>query len=503
MAEQGALGGPVPGADGAASAATAYRRPKATPRRVVLVDRLADWTISVGGLAVIAAVFGIMAFLVEVVVPLFEGGSVTAAVHYPLPLPAGEAPPARPLAIATDEYGALGVALQADGRFESFLLASGRLLEAGRVDLGPAPVTAFARTARGGHLIVGFADGSVRLGRLDASSPVLRADALPAGLEALPTGRAPTGARSTRRSPAATGGAWRRCSSSRRRSRSRPRGGRSSPPTCGSAASAERPSRAFVGVDDAGAIGARPQRVAHQHADPRGHRHGDAPRAADAWPQGEVAAVLLTERADEVILAERERNARPLRRAQHRAARPRRVEGRRARHGADLEPRVPDRRAGAGRRSERRRRQRLVPGRAARRRHHRRSLPGPRPHPRAPARRRRQHGPEPAQQELRDRRRAGERLAAPRHERAGAAAPRRGAPGAGRRGRPLAPRRRRRSRSTTRARPRTGGSTCRTRRRRSTRSSARSGTRAIRSRAIPGSRRPAPTSSSRSSPSSR
>src|SRR5574338_1413430 len=97
-----------------AAPAGAYRRPKATPRRVVLVDRLADWTISVGGLAVIAAVFGIMAFLVNVVVPLFAGGSVTGSARYPLPA-AGDPPPERTLALALDEYGALGVALHADG----------------------------------------------------------------------------------------------------------------------------------------------------------------------------------------------------------------------------------------------------------------------------------------------------------------------------------------------------------------------------------------------------
>ena len=52
------------------------RREKSTRRSVLIADKVADWTITVGGLGVIVAVFGIMAFLVNVVIPLFTGGSV-------------------------------------------------------------------------------------------------------------------------------------------------------------------------------------------------------------------------------------------------------------------------------------------------------------------------------------------------------------------------------------------------------------------------------------------
>ncbi|HEY8351944.1 MAG TPA: hypothetical protein VIK87_05325, partial [Sphingomonadales bacterium] len=50
-----------------------HRRDRTTRRSVILLDRLADWTITIGGLGVIAAVLGIMVFLVNVVVPLFTG----------------------------------------------------------------------------------------------------------------------------------------------------------------------------------------------------------------------------------------------------------------------------------------------------------------------------------------------------------------------------------------------------------------------------------------------
>ncbi len=162
------------------AAVSAYVRPKTTPRRVVWVDRAADRIISVGGLTVILAVFGIMAFLVQVVVPLFSGGSVLAAHRYALPALSG-----RLLTTATDEYGTVGVRIASGGEIETFHLPSGRRLSALALHLGEAPVTAFARTLRGGHLIFGFADGSVRFARLTFRTELLDPGSLPAELEDL------------------------------------------------------------------------------------------------------------------------------------------------------------------------------------------------------------------------------------------------------------------------------------------------------------------------------
>ncbi|HEX2485534.1 MAG TPA: ABC transporter permease subunit [Myxococcota bacterium] len=272
----------------------------------MVADRVADWSISIGGLAVIAAVFGIMAFLVEVVVPLFAGGSVESAVHYALPAPAAEPSRARPLALASDEYGSVGVVLHADGGFESFHLGSGRLLEAGRLELGSVPVTAAARTPRGGHLILGFADGSVRFGRIDLAAEVVPLERLPVGLAPLPTGERTDGRAVYGAIP---GGDWRRVAPVIELQEAKPLS------TSGRAivaadvrvgGSAERPSRSFVGVDDAGAIFlARSQS--------RTNMMSGAVTVADSRSQlpslaagRDVAGVLLTERGEEVIVAERD-----------------------------------------------------------------------------------------------------------------------------------------------------------------------------------------------------
>jgi phosphate transport system permease protein len=52
------------------------RQNRVTRRSVLIIDRLADWSITVGGLLVIVAVFGIMLFLAQVTVPLFTGAAL-------------------------------------------------------------------------------------------------------------------------------------------------------------------------------------------------------------------------------------------------------------------------------------------------------------------------------------------------------------------------------------------------------------------------------------------
>ena len=63
---------------GPAPSATPRRPPRKTRRSVLVVDAIANWTITIGGLGVILAVFGIMVFLAEVVWPLFSGSHVIA-----------------------------------------------------------------------------------------------------------------------------------------------------------------------------------------------------------------------------------------------------------------------------------------------------------------------------------------------------------------------------------------------------------------------------------------
>jgi len=285
-----------------APAATPYVRPKATPRRVIWIDRLADWTISLGGLAVIVAVFAIMAFLVQVVVPLFVGASASAPTRYALPpIPAQHG---RLLDLATDEYGTLGLEVYASGFVEIFHVPTGQRLSASALDLGAAPATAFSRTLADGHVVFGFPDGSLRFGRITTGIEVLPADAAPAGLARLSDRDATDGSAVY---SALTGAQLRRVAPIVELAPPEP----AAPGARAIAAldlrvggSVERPTRAYVTVDEAGAV------VLHR-SDSRMNlltRQLTTSVSRVELPAvpglGQVAGVLLTQLADEVYLAE-------------------------------------------------------------------------------------------------------------------------------------------------------------------------------------------------------
>ncbi|MCC7273550.1 MAG: ABC transporter permease subunit [Alphaproteobacteria bacterium] len=153
------------------------RRRKDTRRSVIIVDRIADWTVTVGGLLVIIAVFGIMAFLAQVVVPLFTGGHVESRVSYVLPIHDGGT-----LMVSTDEYRTVGLKLGRSGAVLPFHLPSGRALSPLSLDLAGGTVTAFGRTPRREDVVLGFADGTLRFGKVRTTAEVLPADRVPAGL---------------------------------------------------------------------------------------------------------------------------------------------------------------------------------------------------------------------------------------------------------------------------------------------------------------------------------
>lgn len=152
-------------------------REKKARSSVLLADRLADRVITVGGILVIVAVLGILVFLVRETLPLFVGGRVTGEQRYTLPEAPGET-----LGLGLDEYKTLAFVLSADGRLQVFHARTGRLLEAKRLDLGPAPVTARAHTIDRTQWAFGFADGTVRFAEARFVTAVLTPQDLPRGL---------------------------------------------------------------------------------------------------------------------------------------------------------------------------------------------------------------------------------------------------------------------------------------------------------------------------------
>lgn len=157
------------------------RRVKTTPRSVLIADKIADWTIRIGGIGVIVAVFGIMVFLAQTVVPLFMGGEVQGS-HT---LTRDESHPA--LMDVIDEYKTVSVSVAEDGVISAFHIATGTSLTVTPLDFGGRKVTGFNHTLNGRDMAFGFDDGSLRLARLKLGAVLLEGD-VPSGLTKLDNG---------------------------------------------------------------------------------------------------------------------------------------------------------------------------------------------------------------------------------------------------------------------------------------------------------------------------
>ena len=115
-------------------------------------DRWMARLIHVGGIGVIAAVLGMLVFLVAQVVPLFQGARVEELPSVSLP--------AATAALLVDEYGELPCAVMPDGELR-FHRLDGSVAKSWRPELGDRKVTAVRADARAGLVLLGLSDGSV------------------------------------------------------------------------------------------------------------------------------------------------------------------------------------------------------------------------------------------------------------------------------------------------------------------------------------------------------
>lgn len=134
-------------------------RSKETRTSVIYGERIARSVISVGGLLVIVAVFGIMVFLFQVAVPLFQGGELVRQVRHQID--------PKPLAwLNADEFQSLATRVSADGRVTTFHIATGRLIREAAFDLGGETATAVGGTLERDRVAFGFSNGTVRFARV-------------------------------------------------------------------------------------------------------------------------------------------------------------------------------------------------------------------------------------------------------------------------------------------------------------------------------------------------
>ncbi len=169
--------GQVPDADDKGRRKPGQTRDLSARQSVRIIDKIATKVITIGGLFVILAVLGIMAFLVAVALPLFAGETITGSGVFRV------AKPQSPLlSVEVDDYNTLAVLVPDDGVLTPVHALTGKPLKQRKLDFGNARATAFARTLSGGNIAFGFADGTVRFGKINFRTQVLPADRTPKGL---------------------------------------------------------------------------------------------------------------------------------------------------------------------------------------------------------------------------------------------------------------------------------------------------------------------------------
>lgn len=141
-------------------------RQRRTKRSVRAIDLVARGLITVGGVGTIVAVTTVCLFLLWVVLPLFLPARVEEAARFELP--AGT----QPLLMEVDEYGLLAGSLHSDGTWRVVRADNGETITESQL-FERNPPTAFAKVADKPDVVLGFADGSLRLASLQSTSKFL------------------------------------------------------------------------------------------------------------------------------------------------------------------------------------------------------------------------------------------------------------------------------------------------------------------------------------------
>jgi phosphate transport system permease protein len=146
-------------------------------RRVLLIDRIAESVITLGGLGVIAAVLGIIAYLAWVVYPLTQPGHVE---------PAGEIAFGGASSIAmVDEYERIAAVAGPLGVLRVVSIQTGEVLN-DTIELGPIEHASYSPGS--GFVVMARPDASLDLGTLSYEAKVLRPSNLPEGVGDLVVG---------------------------------------------------------------------------------------------------------------------------------------------------------------------------------------------------------------------------------------------------------------------------------------------------------------------------
>ncbi len=151
---------------------TGRPRQRTTRLAVRIGEVLSRFFITVGGISTIVAVLLVFAFLVYVVLPLFQSASVGGESHF------AAWDKDTPIRMGVDEDQAAVWGLFADGRLEFVDLKTGKILDQKKLFAGPR-LTAWSFAAGSPDAVFGFEDGSIRTGTIKVTTRFLDAEHLP------------------------------------------------------------------------------------------------------------------------------------------------------------------------------------------------------------------------------------------------------------------------------------------------------------------------------------
>jgi phosphate transport system permease protein len=146
----------------------------------LVADKVADKVITIGGVLVIAAVLGMMVFLVSEAIPLFKGGRVAGHVHY-----AVKKADSPVVGLSVDEFKTIAARVDRSGQVTAWHAATGATIKSPSFNLGQKEVTASAQAIDSRYVALGFADGTVRFATIEQKTEVMNRRDLPSGLTTL------------------------------------------------------------------------------------------------------------------------------------------------------------------------------------------------------------------------------------------------------------------------------------------------------------------------------
>lgn len=158
-----------------------YQRQRKTRFSVRFGEISSRLLITLGGVGTIIAIVLVCVFLVWVALPLFYNAQTIPKATQPL---TWKVPP---LLQGVDNEQHLGWVLLGDGKLISYRLDTGETISSNAVLAGPA-ISAISPPSRYDQLIVGFTDGTIRLGKIKVVSEVLNEASVSAELRSLTAG---------------------------------------------------------------------------------------------------------------------------------------------------------------------------------------------------------------------------------------------------------------------------------------------------------------------------